>query len=145
VIGGGKGWLYEEFFAELERSPARDRVILVGYVKEADLPAVYGGALAFVFPSFGEGFGLGPLEAMASGTPVLSSDTTSLPEVGGDAARYFDPHDVESMVEATREVLANAELREEMCRLGLAQAAQFSWKRAAAETWAVYQELMSEV
>ena len=99
VIVGRKGWLYEGFFAALERSPARERVILPGYIEDEDLAAVYAGALAFVFPSFGEGFGLPPLEAMGCGTPVVSSDAFSLPEVGGDAARYFDPHETEQMVE----------------------------------------------
>jgi glycosyltransferase involved in cell wall biosynthesis len=142
LIGGSLGWLYEGFFAELERSPARERVILPGYIPDADLAAVYGGALAFVFPSFGEGFGLGPLEAMACGTPVLSSDATSLPEVGGDAARYFDPHDTEGMVEATRVVVGDPALREEMREKGLVQAARFSWARAARETWALYEQVM---
>lgn len=142
LIGGSKGWLYEGFFAALERSPARERVILPGHIPDADLAAVYGGALAFVFPSFGEGFGLGPLEAMACGTPVLSSDATSLPEVGGGAARYFDPHDTEGMVEATRAVVGDPALRTEMRKKGLAQAARFSWERAACETWALYERVM---
>ena len=143
LIGGRKGWLYESFFAALERSPVRDRVILPGYIEDEHLPAVYGGALAFVFPSYGEGFGLGPLEAMACGTPVLSSDATSLPEVGGDAARYFSPHDVDEMVEATRTVLSDSALQVEMRAEGLAQAARFSWRRAAKETWALYERLIS--
>jgi glycosyltransferase involved in cell wall biosynthesis len=142
LIGGSVGWLYEGFFAALERSPVRERVILPGYIPDTDLAAVYGGALAFVFPSFGEGFGLGPLEAMACGTPVLSSDATSLPEVGGDAARYFDPHDTEGMVEATRAVVGDAALRAEMREKGLAQAARFSWARAARETWGLYERVM---
>jgi glycosyltransferase involved in cell wall biosynthesis len=142
LIGGGKGWLYEGFFAALERSPARARVILPGYVADEDLPAVYGGALAFVFPSYGEGFGLGPLEAMACGTPVVSSNATSLPEVGGEAARYFDPHDVSEMVKVTRTVVSDPELRAEMREKGLVQASQFSWQRAAAETWALYERVM---
>ena len=142
VIVGRKGWLYEGFFAALERSPVRDRVILPGYIEDEDLPAVYGGALAFVFPSFGEGFGLGPLEAMACGTPVVSSNATSLPEVGGDAALYFDPHEPEQMVEALRPVLADPVLREGMRHRGLAQAARFSWAKAAEETWALYQKLI---
>jgi glycosyltransferase involved in cell wall biosynthesis len=143
VIGGSKGWLYEGFFAELERSAARERVILPGYVAEEHLPAVYAGALAFVFPSFGEGFGLEPLEAMACGTPVISSNATSLPEVGGDAASYFCPGDVDEMVEVTRPVLSDAGLRAEMRARGLAHAATFSWRRAARETWGVYQRLLS--
>ena len=139
---GSKGWLYEGFFAALERSPARERVILPGYIEDEDLAAVYAGALAFVFPSFGEGFGLPPLEAMSCGVPVISSDAFSLPEVGGDAARYFDPHDTEQMILATRAVLADAALRAEMRRRGLAQAARFSWQKAAQETWALYQSLI---
>ena len=144
VVGGSAGWLYEDFFAALERSPAREQVILPGYIPDADLAAIYGGALAFVFPSFGEGFGLGPLEAMACGAPVISSDATSLPEVGGDAARYFDPHDVEEMVEVTWGVVQDAALRAEMRELGLVQAARFSWERAARETWAVYEGVMAQ-
>ena len=142
VIGGSKGWLYEGFFAELERSQVRDRVIVTGFIADEHLAAVYSGALAFVFPSFGEGFGLEPLEAMACGTPVISSRVTSLPEVGGDAARYFDPHDVDQMTEVTRTVLGDPELRAEMRGRGLAQAARFSWRRAAEETWALYEKLL---
>ena len=141
TIVGGKGWLYEGFFAALERSPARERVLLPGYVEDEDLAAVYAGALAFVFPSFGEGFGLPPLEAMGCGVPVVSSDAFSLPEVGGDAARYFDPHDTEQMIQVTRAVLADAGLRAEMRHQGLAQAARFSWPQAAEETWSLYQSL----
>jgi glycosyltransferase involved in cell wall biosynthesis len=144
VIGGKKGWLYEGFMGALERSPARDRVILAGYIAEQDLAAVYGGALAFVFPSLGEGFGLEPVEAMACGTPVVCSSATSLPEVGGAAVRYFDPHDAGHMVDALQPVLARQDLRDEMRHAGLAQAAQFSWQRAAAETWALYQQVIAQ-
>ena len=142
VIGGSRGWLTEGFFAELEQSGVRDRVILTGYIADEHLAAVYSGATAFVFPSFGEGFGLEPLEAMACGTPVISSNATSLPEVGGDAARYFDPCQEAQMVEATRSVLADRSLQEEMRQRGLTQAGRFSWQRAAEETWQLYQELI---
>ena len=142
VIGGSQGWLYERFFAQLERSPARDHAILAGYIEDQDLPAVYGGALAFVFPSLYEGFGLPPLEAMACGAPVVSSNASSLPQVCGDAARYFCPHDDEQMFDALRAVLADPGLRLDMRRKGLAQATKFSWQRAAEETWALYQKLM---
>lgn len=142
VIVGRKGWLYEGFFAALERSPAREQVILPGYVEDSDLAAVYAGALACVFPSFGEGFGLPPLEAMGCGTPVASSDAFSLPEVGGDAARYFDPHEPEQMVQALRPILADPDLRADMRQRGLAQAARFSWEKAAQETWSLYQTLL---
>jgi glycosyltransferase involved in cell wall biosynthesis len=141
VIVGNKGWLYESFFAALERSPARERVVLPGYVTDQDLPAVYGGAQAFVFPSLYEGFGLPPLEAMASGAPVISSNSSSLPEVCGDAARYFDPRHTDEMVEAVRTVLGDESLRQAMSGHGLEQASQFSWERAADETWSLYQSL----
>jgi glycosyltransferase involved in cell wall biosynthesis len=142
LIGGRKGWLYEGFFAALERSPARDRVILPGYVPDAELAAVYGGALAFVFPSFGEGFGLPLLEAMACGTPVVSSRATSLPEIGGDAARYFCPENVDEMAAVTREVLEDPALRAEMRARGLVRASCFSWQRAARETWSLYERVI---
>jgi glycosyltransferase involved in cell wall biosynthesis len=142
VIVGAKGWLYEPFFQQLERSPARQRVILPGYIDDSDLAAVFSGALAFVFPSLYEGFGLPPLEAMACGTPVVCSDASSLPEVGGTAAQYFDPYDEAHMLDVTHRVLADPELRVDMGRRGLAQAAEFSWQRAARETWALYQRLV---
>jgi glycosyltransferase involved in cell wall biosynthesis len=142
VIGGSKGWLTEGFFTELEQSAVRDRVILTGYIADEHLAAVYCGAAVFVYPSFGEGFGLEPLESMACGTPVVSSNTTSLPEVGGDAARYFDPRQEAQMIEAVRSVLIDQGLQEEMRQQGLAQAARFSWRRAAQETWSLYQELL---
>jgi glycosyltransferase involved in cell wall biosynthesis len=142
VVVGSRGWLYEAFFAQLGDSPARARVILPGYIEDTDLPAVYGGALAFVFPSLYEGFGLPPLEAMACGTPVVSSNASSLPEVCGDAARYFDPHDEAQMLDALRPVLADGGMRRDMRARGLAQAAKFSWERAAEETWALYQRVV---
>ncbi|MBN1640114.1 MAG: glycosyltransferase family 4 protein [Anaerolineae bacterium] len=143
LVGGRTGWLYEGFFAALERSPVRDRVLMPGYIADEDLAAVYAGALAFVFPSFGEGFGLPVLEAMACGTPVVSSDATSLPEVGGDAARYFAPGDVDQMCVQTRQVIDDPALRAEMRRRGLERANRFSWQRAAHETWSLYEITMS--
>lgn len=144
VIVGSKGWLYESFFAALEASPARPRVYMPGYIHDADLPAVYAGAQAFVFPSLYEGFGLPPLEAMACGTPVLSSNRASLPEVCGNAALYFDPTHTEAMVETTRQVLSDPDLRRAMTDRGLSQAARFSWGRTAAQTWQLYQTLIEQ-
>ena len=143
VVVGSKGWLYEGFFRRLEESQLGDAVLLPGYVPDADLPAVYSAGRVFVFPSLYEGFGLSVLEAMACGTAVVCSRASSLPEVGGDAARYFDPTDVEEMVESIGTVWRDEALRAEMGRRGLAQAAQFSWARAAEETMAVYQRAMS--
>ena len=142
VIVGRRGWLYDEFFARLERSPVRDAVSFPGYVLDEDLPAIYGGSQGLVFPSVYEGFGLPVLEAMACGTPVAASNASSLPEIGGDAALYADPLDVEGMTEAVRRLLCDAELREHLRARGLERAAQFSWERAAARTRAVYERFL---
>jgi glycosyltransferase involved in cell wall biosynthesis len=142
VLIGARGWLIDDFFAALARSDVREDVILPGYIADADLPAVYGGATAFVFPSLYEGFGLPPLEAMACGTPVACSNTSSMPEVVGDAAVIFDPRDEGAMTEALRQLAADADLRAELRARGLRRAAEFSWARAAQETVALYQELL---
>jgi glycosyltransferase involved in cell wall biosynthesis len=143
VIVGQRGWLYGDFFARLEESPVREAVLLPGYVPDADLPAFYAGAQTLVLPSVYEGFGLPVLEAMACGTPAVASNASSIPEIGGDAALYFDPLDVEAAVGAIRRLLREAGLRAEMQRRGLAQAARFSWQRAAAETQAVYDAMLA--
>ena len=142
VIVGRPGWLYDSFFAALEASPVRDAVVLPGYVADEDLPAVYTGAQALVFPSLYEGFGLPVLEAMACGTPVVTSRGSSIPEVGGDAALYFDPTSVGEMVEAIRDMLGDPATGEEKRERGLARAAQFSWQRVATETWDVYDAVL---
>lgn len=111
-----------------------------GYVPEAELPQAYRAADVFVLPSRYEGFGLPVLEAMASGTPVICSNTSSLPEVAGEAALLIDPLRVESLAGAMREVVVSPELRTEMARKGLAQAARFSWDDTAAATLAVYED-----
>jgi len=142
VIVGRRGWLYDDFFARLEQSPVRDAVLFPGYVPDEDLPAVYSGAQGLVFPSVYEGFGLPVLEAMACGTPVVASNGSSLPEIGGDAALYSDPLDVEGMAETVRRLLCDAELRGHLRTRGLERAAEFSWGRAAARTRAVYERFL---
>ncbi|MCS6845907.1 MAG: glycosyltransferase, partial [Caldilineales bacterium] len=103
---------------------------------------LYSGAIAFVYPSLYEGFGLPPLEAMACGSPVICSHAASLPEVVGDAALTFDPTDVEALAQALADVLSNPGLREDLRRRGLRRAAGFSWRRCAQETLAVYREAL---
>jgi len=142
VIVGSKGWLYESFFVHLESLPWRDRVILPGFVAEEDLPAIYAGAFLTVQPSLWEGFGLPVLEAMACGSPVCASSAASLPEVGGDAARYFDPSSIEAITSALAEVLRDAALRQEMRERGLTRAAAFSWRHTAERTVALYERVL---
>ncbi len=144
VIVGRRGWLYEGFFAALERSPARQAVLFPGFIPDADLPAAYAGAQALVMPSLYEGFGLPVLEAMACGTPVACSESSSLPEIAGDAALLFDPRDVDAIVTALRRIVTDADLASALRARGQAQAARFSWARAAQETLALYQRLAGQ-
>jgi glycosyltransferase involved in cell wall biosynthesis len=143
VIVGKKGWLYDDFFAQLEGSPAKQNVIFPGWVEDDDLPAVYAGASVVAFPSEFEGFGLPALEGMACGAPVVTSTTSSLPEITGDAALLVDPSDTGAIAAALRRVLCDSELAEDLRRRGYAQAARFSWERAAAETAALYERLIA--
>jgi len=142
VIVGKRGWLYDDFFARLEGSPAKQAVIFPGFVPDADLPAVYAGSQALAFPSEFEGFGLPVLEAMACGAPVVCSKVSSLPEVAGDAALLIDPLDVDALTDTLHRVLSDPALAADLRARGLAQAARFSWARAAEETLAVYRRLM---
>lgn len=142
VVVGKRGWLDEEFFRALEDHPCRESVQLLGYVPDDDLPCLYGAADLCVVPSIYEGFGLPVLEAMACGTPVACSRASSLPELGGDAAVYFDPISVDEMSASITRVLRDESLREEMRSRGLAQASRFSWKRAARETMEVYDRVL---
>jgi alpha-1,3-rhamnosyl/mannosyltransferase len=117
-------------------------MIFLGPVEEADLPALYSGALAFVFPSEYEGFGLPVLEAMACGVPVACSNVSSLPEVAGDAALTFAPMDVEAMAATLHRLIKDAELRVNLKERGLHRAAQFSWEKTAQATLHLYRELL---
>jgi glycosyltransferase involved in cell wall biosynthesis len=145
AIVGKRGWLYEDFFARLEASPVRNAVLFPGYVPDEDLPAIYTGAQALVFPSLYEGFGLPVLEAMTCGTPVTCSSTSSIPEVVEDAALRFDPDRVESIVDALRCLLSDADLCATLQRRGFEQATKFSWGRVATETEAVYEVVSKHV
>ncbi len=119
-------------------------VILTDFVPEAELPAYYSGAEVFVLPSFYEGFGFPPLEAMACGCSVVTSNTTSLPEVVGEAGIMVDPHDTDSLAQAIRQVLTDAKLGDEMIRRGLEQSKKFSWEETAKETLEVYNKVSEE-
>jgi len=133
VIAGGRGWMYDEVYHAVEQLNLRERVLFPNFVADDDLPALYAGATLFVYPSLYEGFGLPIAEAMACGAPVVSSNASSLPEVAGDAALYFDPRDVDAMANAMHRALSDAALRDELRARGLAQARKFSWEKAARE------------
>lgn len=141
VLAGQKGWLYDDILAQVRKLDLNERVLLTGYLPPADLPALLSGALAFVFPSLYEGFGLPVLEAMACGTPVICSNVSSLPEVAGDAALLVDPLDVEALAAALEQVVVEPKLRRALVQRGFRQAARFSWRRCARETLQVLEEV----
>ncbi len=143
VLGGETfGWGIPEV-VEIRRKVTafslEQEVVFPGYIPDADLPLFYRACDLFVFPSLYEGFGLPVLEAMRCGTPVLCSNRSSLPEVAGDAAAYFDPQDADSLADTFERVWGNPNAREDMSALGLRQAQRFSWKRAAEEVHRLYE------
>lgn len=146
VIVGGKGWLYEGLLAEVSNVGDRQRIHFPGFVSDADLPALYSAADLFVFPSLYEGFGLPLLEAMACGVPVISSNTSSLPEVvdpEGAAAILLSPHDELAWSNAMREVLNDVNKRQQMISAGFRRAAEFSWQTAAQNLLTLYDTLLN--
>jgi glycosyltransferase involved in cell wall biosynthesis len=141
VVVGQRGWGAGHPEPEAERLGIADAVNSTGYVDDADLPRIYNLADAFVFPSWREGFGLPPLEAMACGTPVVSSDRPAMPEILGDAALYAPPGRPDLIADALEQVLTDDSLHERMRARGLEQASRYSWERAANETLAVYRRV----
>ena len=143
IVGGGKGWLYDAVFQRLEELGLREQVRFVGYIEEEELPLWYAAATVFVFPSIYEGFGMPPLEAMACGTPVITSNSSSLPEVVGDAGLMAPPHDSAAFAEAIDRVLSDEDLREELRERGFAQARRFTWRATAERTLAAYEDVVA--
>lgn len=142
VIAGGKGWLEDPIYAAMDELKLRGHVYFIGFANDADLPALYSEARALAFPSLYEGFGLPILEAMACGTPVATANVSSMPEAAGDAALLIDPHDVDALTDALDRLLRDESLRTDLIARGHAQAARFTWKRAAQELIAVYDWLL---
>jgi alpha-1,3-rhamnosyl/mannosyltransferase len=138
AMAGLRGWKSEALDRELAAVRSRGRVRVLGYVPEADLYRLYSGALAFVYPSLYEGFGLPPLEAMACAAPVIVSNRSSLPEVVGEAGVLCDPDDVDELRDAILRVAEDPGERERLIHAGLAQAGQFSWDRCASQTIEAY-------
>jgi glycosyltransferase involved in cell wall biosynthesis len=139
VIAGKRGWLYEDTLKTAETSSAREQIIFTGYVPDKELPALYGDARCFVYPSYFEGFGIPALEAMRCGTPTITADRTCFPEVVGDAALMVDPFDEQAIAAVLLRILSDKQLREELTAKGLKRAAQFDWKITARQTLAVYE------
>ena len=138
VVAGAQGWLNDSVRERVGQLGLAGSVRFPGYIAGDDVAAVYSLATVFAYPSLWEGFGLPVLEAMACGTPVLTSDVSSLPEVAGDAALFVPPTDVEAIADGLTRLLGDAELRADLCERGLRRAAAFSWERCARETLAVY-------
>jgi len=144
VLTGPAGWKSHDFYDSLGARPRlRDRIILTGFIPDAELSALYSGAGLFVYPSLYEGFGLPALEAMQCGVPVVTSRTSSLPEVVGTDAITVDPTDEDALAEAMFRVLDDSELALELRRRGLARSAMFSWPRTVAETVAAYRAMLA--
>jgi len=141
VIAGKKGWLYDSIFEMVRALQIENEVIFTGFVDDEDLPALYSQADFFVYPSLYEGFGLPPLEAMACGTPVLASNTSSLPEVIGDAGILVNPNSVDEIAQGILRVLRGENLRQELREKGLERVKQFSPQRAIEATINVYREV----
>jgi glycosyltransferase involved in cell wall biosynthesis len=141
LLVGFKGWGNKEIGELLDK--LKGAVDYLGYVDNEELANLYRGASCFVYPSLYEGFGLPPLEAMACGCPVVTSNVTSLPEVCGDAAHYVDPYDVESIAEGMHKVLMDGAMRRNLIEKGLERVKLFSWEKAAKEHLEVFEEVVS--
>lgn len=144
VLVGTRGWKFDEILSEAGRDATlRNRLIFTGYVADADLAPLYAGALAFVYPSLYEGFGLPPLEAMQCGLPVITSNGSSLPEVVGDAALLVPPTDADALCQAILSVVRSSSLRADLSARALARARLFSWDKFTTEHVDLYKRILS--
>lgn len=139
ALVGKRAWLYDETLRAIEESGIKDLTVLTGYVSASDLPALYTGALCFVYPSYFEGFGLPPLEAMQCGAPVIAGNKTSLPEVVGDAGLLVDPFDEDALTQALARMIDDSDFRARLRVKGLERARNFSWRETARLTLQAYQ------
>ncbi len=141
VLAGGKGWLDSGIYRKVQELHLKEQVKFTAYVPEEDICPLMCGALAFVFPSIYEGFGLPPLEAMACGVPVLTTHAASLPEVVGDDAVVVDPYKAEAIADGLEKLYTDRALRERLKEVGLKRAAMFTWENSAKQLYAIYQEV----
>jgi glycosyltransferase involved in cell wall biosynthesis len=142
VIVGRFGWSHQRILQQIDELGLKEKVLLTGYVPARDLPIVYNLADVFVYPSVYEGFGLPPLEAMACGTPVITTAVSSMPEHVGDAGLLVPPDDLPALAQALQDVLTDQALREHLAHKGPRQAAKYTWERTARQTLHVYQKLI---
>ena len=142
VLAGAAGYGAAEIMERIGRSPARPRISVLGYVSPGELAAWYRRAMIFAFPSLDEGFGMPLLEAMAAGTPVITSNRSALPEVAGDAALLVDPGDTTALARGLTDLIRSEELRRDLAQRGIGRARFFTWEKAVLETWQVYKELL---
>lgn len=140
VLAGAKGWLYQDIFKTAQLSKYRRDIVFTGFIDEEDKPYLYNLAEVFVYPSFFEGFGFPPLEAMACGVPTIVSVSSSLPEVVGQSALTVNPYHIDEMIWAMEAILTNRDLRDWFVQKGLKQAKKFSWQKCARETLATFTE-----
>jgi glycosyltransferase involved in cell wall biosynthesis len=143
VIAGGRGWLEDPIYAAIHDAGMDDYVHFIGFADDADLPALYTAARVTAMPSLYEGFGLPVLESMACGTPVLTSNVSSLPEVAGDAALTVDPGDLDAIVGTLQRLADDETLRAGLINKGIARAAQFTWDRSARQLVEIYARLLA--
>lgn len=135
VLAGKQGWMYQDILTRVGRSSLKERIHILDFIADKDLPALYSGAGCFILPSFYEGFGLTAIEAMACGTPVVVSNTSCLPEIVGEAGIYVDPSDSSSIAAGFNEVLNfNKRERQAIIKKGLEEVKRFGWQKCAQET-----------
>jgi glycosyltransferase involved in cell wall biosynthesis len=142
VIVGGRGWLEDSIYQTVQDTRMQEYVHFIGYADENDLPPLYSAAECLAFPSLYEGFGLPILEAMACGTPVVTSNVSSLPEVAGDAALIVDPYDTESIAHAIQRLLDDTTLRSHLVQKGYKRAGHFSWDESARKLRQIYGNML---
>ena len=142
VLEGKKGWLYEGIFKKIQELGLENDVVDLGYIDEVDKPALYQMAQCFVFPSIYEGFGIPVIEAMAAGTPVITTNVSSLPEVAGEAGILVNPKDTVALAEGMNQLTTNETKRQELIQKGYIQAQKFSWETSAEKLYKVYKELL---
>ena len=142
AVAGGRGWLEDEMYRSIRETAMEDRVHILGFVPDEDLPALYSGARALLAVSLYEGFGLPVLEAMACGTPVITSNLSSLPEVAGDAGILVDPLDTEAISDAIMRLLTDAALRQQLVAAGFEHVKRFSWASAASQLKSIYDAML---